>query len=157
MKAVLHVYGDQKGVVWAADSFQGFPKPKPDLYPEDEGDRCWEQSLGVSVNEVRRNFEKYALLDERVRCIEGCFSDTMPNAPINQLAVLRLDGDTYEFTIVVLENLYKKVSIGGYGIIDDYGYVAACQKATDDFRAKNKITEQLIKIDWTSVFWQPQH
>lgn len=154
MKAVLDVYGDEKRVVWVADSFQGLPKPNSEKYPEDKGDRFWEQSLGVSVTEVKRNFEKYGLLDDQVHFIEGFFSDTMPTAPMNQLAVLRLDGDMYESTIVVLENLYKKVSIGGYVIVDDYGCVAACKKATDDFRAKYNITEPLVIIDWTGVFWQ---
>jgi O-methyltransferase len=154
MKAVLEVYGATDRAVWVADSFQGLPKPDPDKYPADQGDTFWTQSLDVSADDVRANFRRYGLLDERVRFLVGFFSDTMPGAPIDKLAVLRLDGDMYESTIVVLENLYPKLSPGGYVIVDDYGCVPACKQATEDYRARHGITEPVQRIDWTGVFWQ---
>ena len=33
---------------------------------------------------------------------------------------MRLDSDLYESTMVGLESLYPKLSVGGYAIIDDY-------------------------------------
>jgi Macrocin-O-methyltransferase (TylF) len=48
------------------------------------------------------------------------FNDTLPDAPIDRLAVLRLDGDMYESTIEALNALYHKVSYGGSVIVDDY-------------------------------------
>jgi O-methyltransferase len=36
-------------------------------------------------------------------------------------------------------NLYPKLSVDGYVIIDDYGAVDACRKAVDDFRASYQI------------------
>jgi hypothetical protein len=47
----------------------------------------------------------FALLDEQVRFLEGWFRDTLPGAPIERLAVLRLDGDLYESTMQALECL----------------------------------------------------
>ena len=41
-------------------------------------------------------------VDDRVRFLEGWFRDTLPTAPIDQLAVLRLDGDLYESTMDAL-------------------------------------------------------
>ena len=79
--------------------------------------------------------------------------DTLPAAPFEKLAVMRLDGDMYESTMDALINLYPKLSIGGYAIIDDYNDIAACRKAVDDYRAAYKITEPLVGIDWTGVFW----
>lgn len=155
MKAVLKVYGDQTKLVWLADSFQGLPKPD-ERYPQDARDRLWESSqvLGISQDEVKANFARYGLLDEQVRFLVGWFKDTLPMAPIKQLAVLRLDGDMYSSTMDALQSLYHKLSPGGYAIIDDYGCIPACKQAVDDFRAERGITEGLREIDWSGVFWQ---
>lgn len=155
MRAPLKVYGDNERIVWLADSFQGLPKPSPQLYGMDAGDRHWRQTfLAVSVEEVKQNFVRYGLLDEQVRFLVGWFSDTLPQAPIDQLGVLRLDGDMYESTMDALRYLYPKLSIGGYTIVDDYGAVPGCKAAIEDFRAEHGITEELKQIDWSGVFWQ---
>jgi O-methyltransferase len=69
MRAALKAYGDQDRSVWLADSFQGLPQPDPARYPVDEGDPHHQLApyLGVSVEEVKTNFERYGLFDERVR------------------------------------------------------------------------------------------
>jgi O-methyltransferase len=155
IRAVLKAYGDTTRTVWAADSFEGLPKPDPEAYPADEGDRLWtKEELAVSLDEVKANFTRYGLLDDQVQFLVGWFRDTLPAAPIQRLAVLRLDGDMYESTIVALRALYPKVSIGGYVIIDDYGAVRGCRKAVDDFRNEHAIADELREIDWTGVFWQ---
>lgn len=154
MKAVLDVYGAMDRNVWAADSFQGMPKPNPEKYPADKGDRFWSHSLDVSIDAVKANFRRYGLLDERVKFLVGFFSETIPSAPIDSLAVLRLDGDMYESTYVVLEQLYPKLSQGGYVIIDDYGCVPTCKQATEDFRAAQGITKRIQRVDGSVIFWQ---
>jgi O-methyltransferase len=103
---------------------------------------------------VRLNFARYGLLDDRVKFLVGWFKDTLPNAPIEKLAVLRLDGDLYESTIESLDALYAKVSPGGYVIADDYGSIPACRKAVDDFRARHGVTAQINRIDWAGAYWQ---
>jgi O-methyltransferase len=156
MRAVLKAYADSDRLVWAVDSFAGLPKPDPARYPEDAGDRLWESNdyLGVSLERVQANFARYGLLDEQVRFVKGWFKDTLPHAPIRQIAVLRLDGDMYESTMDVLNNLYEKVSEGGYIIVDDYGALKNCKAAIDEFRGLRDIQEPLQQVDWTGVFWQ---
>lgn len=155
MRGVLKVYGDTSRVVWVADSFSGLPKPDVDLYPADAGDRhhTWTQ-LAVSLEEVQDNFFRYGLLDEQVRFLPGWFSDTLPYAPIERLAVLRLDGDMYSSTMEAFTHLYPKLAVGGYVIVDDYSAVPGCRAATEDFRARHGIIEPLERIDWTGVFWK---
>ena len=154
MRAVLKAYGDATRVVWAADSFAGLPDPDPARFPADEGVRYSEYGqLAVPLEVVRANFERYGLLDEQVRFLPGWFRDTLPCAPIGQLAVLRLDGDMYESTMVALQALYPKVSPGGYVIVDDYK-LARCRSAVDDYRAEHDVKEELKQIDWTGVFWR---
>ncbi len=148
MRAFLEAYSEPQRRVWVCDSFEGLPKPK-DEYEADSGSRLWESEyLAVSMDEVKRNFDFYGLLDERVRFIKGFFSDTMPTAPIDQIAILRLDGDMYESTIVVLEYLYPKVSPVGIVIIDDYGMLPECNRAVEDYRLKHEITDPLQIIGY---------
>jgi O-methyltransferase len=155
MRALLKEMNITDRNVWVADSFEGLPKPDAIKYPADKGDKHYQfDFLKVSIEDVKHNFEKYGLLDERVKFLKGWFKDTLPTAPISKLAVLRLDGDMYESTKDGLVNLYPKLSKGGYIIIDDWGAVPACKKAVEDYRKLHNITEEINLIDWTGVFWK---
>ncbi|MFP5220117.1 MAG: TylF/MycF/NovP-related O-methyltransferase [Actinomycetes bacterium] len=155
MRGVLAAHGVTDRTVWVADSFAGLPRPDADRYPADAGDDHWTRpELAVGLDEVQRNFAKYGLLDDQVRFLRGWFSDTLPDAPIATIAVLRLDGDLYESTTDALTALYPKVAPGGFVVIDDYGAIEACRQATDDFRASRGITEELVQIDWTGYVWR---
>ena len=155
MTAVLEAYGDRDRRVWVADSFEGLPKPDAEQFPVDAGDTHWTKShLAVSVEQVKANFARYNLLDDRVQFLKGWFKDTLPGAPIDQLAVMRLDGDMYESTIEALEALYPKLSVGGFVIIDDYGDIAQAREATTDFRNTHGITDEIIPIDHAGVYWR---
>ena len=155
MRAVIQALGDMKRKVWVADSFRGLPKPNPNKYPADRGlDLSTARQLAVPLETVKRNFEWYGMLDDRVIFLPGWFSDSLPTAPINKLALIRLDGDLYESTIDGLKHLYPKLSIDGYVIIDDYNSVPAAKQATDDFRKEHGITEQLMEVDWSAVYWK---
>ena len=155
MRAVLYAYGITDRTVWAADSFQGLPRPDPVRYPADADDELWKASaLAVSLDDVKANFAAYGLLDDQVRFLVGWFRDTLPAAPIDRLAVMRLDGDLYESTMDALTALYPRLSVGGYVIVDDYGAMASCRKAVEDFRAERGITDEITPIDWTGVYWR---
>jgi O-methyltransferase len=156
MRAVLKAYGCTDRVVWAADSFQGLPRPNADSFPADSHDRhwTWNDTLAVSLEDVKSNFARYGLLDDQVHFLPGWFRDTLPAAPIHQLAVLRLDGDMYESTFDALQFLYPKLSVGGYVIVDDYWCAPGCKPAVEDYRSQHDIKEELIRIDWSGVFWR---
>lgn len=155
MRAALEAYGDTTRRVWVADSFKGLPPPDP-RYPADSGNTLWNDSrLAASVDQVKANFACYGLLDDRVHFLVGWFRDTLPGAPIDELSILRLDGDLYESTMDALRSLYPKLSVGGYIIVDDYRVEAlGCRQAVDEFRAEHEITEPIQVIDWAGVFWQ---
>lgn len=155
MRGILKAYGIADRVVWAADSFEGLPKPDPEKYEADKDDKFYMfNELCVSLEIVKENFKKYDLLDDQVQFLKGWFKDTLPNAPIKKLAVLRLDGDMYESTMDALVHLYPKLSTGGYAIIDDWGSVEGCRLAVLDYRKKNNIAEDIIPIDSDGVYWQ---
>ncbi len=100
---------------------------------------------------------KYGLLDNQVQFLAGWFCDTLPKAPIHRLAVMRLDGDMYESTMDALRALYPKLSVGGFVIIDDFGYLESCRAAVMDYRAEFGIAEEIKQIDWGGVYWQRLH
>jgi hypothetical protein len=155
MRAMLKAYGVTDRCVWVADSFEGLPPPDERNYPPDAGDRLHEaRELAISLEQVKANFDKYGLLDDQVRFLKGWFRDTLPVAPIQRLAVLRLDGDMYQSTMDALVNLYPKLSQGGFIIVDDYGAIPACRQAVNDYRSADGITEEIRSIDWTGIFWQ---
>jgi O-methyltransferase len=103
---------------------------------------------------VRRYFARYGLLDDGVRFLPGWFRDTLPAAPVKRLATLRVDADMYESTTTALEALFDRVSIGGFVIVDDYGAVAGCRRAVDDFRSRHGVSDRLVQVDWTGVWWR---
>jgi O-methyltransferase len=158
MRAVLRAYGDTERTVWAADSYAGLPAPDAERYEADTGYNLAASAgyelLAIPVEEVQANFARYGLLDDQVRFLVGWFRDTLPTAPIERIAVLRLDGDLYESTMDALNALYEKLSIGGFLIIDDYYSWEPCQLAIKDFRAAHGINEPIQEIDWTGAYWR---
>jgi hypothetical protein len=155
MRAVLNAYQVTDRRVWVADSFQGVPPPDLQRYPADaESTFHTFKELSVPLETVRRNFEKYGLLDDQVVFLKGWFKDTLPTVQIRRLALLRMDGDLYESTIVALNALYDKLSPGGYVIVDDY-HGSGCRNAIGDFLSARKIpSSRLSEIDGVGVFWQ---
>jgi O-methyltransferase len=154
MRAYLETYEMPDRIVWAADSFEGLPVP---THPADAGfdySAARLPVLAVSLDEVKRVFSRYDLLDDRVRFIKGWFRDSLPAAPIEKLALLRLDGDLYESTWDALNALYDKVVAGGFVIIDDHGDFPPCRKAVEDFRRLRGITEPIEAIDWSGAYWR---
>lgn len=154
MRGVLAAYGVTDRIVWGADSFEGVPAS---THPQDAGldlSAATFPVLAVSVEEVEELFRRYGLLDERVRFLKGLFKDTLADAPIESLAVLRLDGDLYESTMDALVPLYDRVSPGGFVIVDDYYSCAPCGRAVDEFRSSRAIASPLEQIDAQSVYWR---
>jgi hypothetical protein len=162
MRAVLKVLDVHDRTVWAADSFKGLPEPDAEKFPlehkafKSAAMTKYYKHLLAGLDDVRRNFEAYGMLDGQVKFLEGWFKDTLPAAPIEKIAVLRLDGDYYESTRDALVNLYHKVSVGGYVIIDDYGEASwtYCRKAVDEFREGRGISDPMVKVDAPCSFWR---
>jgi O-methyltransferase len=154
MRGILKALDCKNKLVYVADSFEGLPEPDDVKYPADKGSRYHKmEELVASIDEVKGNFKNYNLLDDQVVFLKGFFKYTLPVAPIEKLSILRLDGDMYESTMDALVNLYPKLSIGGFIIIDDYA-IPNCKKAIDDYRSQNKIEEKIEQVDWTGIYWK---
>ena len=162
MRAVLKANHVTDRIVWVADSFEGLPKPNAEKFPIEAKAHAGPvmrkayQNFAVSLEVVKKNFSDYGLLDEQVKFLKGWFKDSLPTAPIERLALLRLDGDYYESTMDSLVSLYDKLSVGGFVIVDDYGEAnwTYCRKAVDDFRLSRNIVSSLSQVDSKCFYWK---
>jgi hypothetical protein len=154
MRAILSAYDQTHRRVLVADSFEGLPPPNSQKYPADKRDSLSNfNELAVSLDDVKRNFEAYNLLDSQVQFVKGFFRDTLGKLENERFALIRLDGDMYESTMDALTALYDKVSPGGYVIVDDYGGIKACRKAVHDFLEQRGLTPEIHKVDVSAVWW----
>ena len=156
LRALQVAYGEEDRVTWVADSFAGVPPPDHPVDREHELDLTEERHpwMAAGIEAVRDNFATYDLLSDNVRFLPGLFADTLPSAPVERLAILRLDGDLYASTRDTLAALYDRVSPGGFVIVDDYGCLKPCRLAVDEFLAERGLEVELHQVDWTRVCWR---
>ena len=124
MRGVLEAHGDPDRSGWSSPTpSRACPSPTPSATrPTPPTSTHTAEELAISLDEVRANFERYGLLDDRVEFLEGWFRDTLPRlARPRPGRCVRLDGDLYESTMDGLTNLYPQLSPGGFLIVDDYG------------------------------------
>lgn len=154
LRALQVAYGQPQRRTWLADSFEGLPAPTHEAdtnYDFSEGQQPW---LAFPRAAVEDNFRTYDLLSEEVVFLPGWFRDTLENAPVPALAILRLDADLYESTREVLVALYDRVSPGGFIVIDDYDAFTPCRTAVQEFRAQRGIAAPIRHIDRMAVYWR---
>jgi hypothetical protein len=150
-RKVMAIYGMGDRHSFVCDSFEGLPAPRHgDRDPED---RVYKgiNFLGVPLEDVQNNFAAYCELNDRVHFYKGYFVNSMPKVRQYlldhnmKLSVLRADGDMYDSTIDILYNLYDLVEVGGYIVIDDFGWTSHDWKARDavmDFRRIHDIEDK---------------
>ncbi len=109
MRGILKAYNIVDKFVWVAHSFEGLPPLNIDQYPKDVLSPVLNtfSELCVSLEQVQQNFAVYHLLDIQVQFLKGWFKDSISIAPIEKIALLRLDGDYYESIMDSLNALYK--------------------------------------------------
>jgi hypothetical protein len=156
LRALQVAYGEDDRVTWLADSFEGVPPPTHPVDRDHDLDLTearlpW---MAAGIDAVRDNFDTYDLLSDGVRFLPGLFADTLPQAPVERLAILRVDGDLYSSTRETLDAMYDRVSDGGYVIVDDYGCLEPCRLAVDGFVAERGLDIELNQVDWTRVCWR---
>jgi O-methyltransferase len=75
---------------------------------------------------------------------KGWFDKTLPGfEPPEPIAILRLDADWFDSTIVCLESLVRHMSKGGIVILDDYFTWDGCSRAVHHFLAKTESTARV--------------
>ena len=153
LRALLRQLGENDRVVWGADTFRGLPPPDLDRFPDDAALAGHTGSYAAGLDEVEVNLDRFGLRDG-VRLLPGPFAETLPDAPVERLAVLRLDADLQSSTAEVLAALYPRLAPGGWCIVDDYGSFPGCRRAVDEYRTEHGIDGELHWVDTTLVRWR---
>jgi Macrocin-O-methyltransferase (TylF) len=151
MRALLAVHGVTDRQVIAADSFAGIPqseKFKHDFV------NSWTDRWEASLAEVRAAISRFGLLDEQVELLEGHFSDSLPRLKGRELALIRLDADSYDSTETALVQLYPLLNPGGVVIVDDW-HLIGCRIAVDNFRKMNRLAGE-IQVTAGNAWWIKQ-
>lgn len=143
------------------DSFEGIPNPSAIDYEEWMEDSWGVQrkdANGLLVASGKIAAEKHfseELLSKtvgypmnQVTFHVGWFQNTVPTSTtsIGPIALLRLDGDLYESTLVCLRHLYPLVVRGGFIIVDDYLF-KGCRLACDEYFAEIGAKPYMHHID----------
>jgi O-methyltransferase len=116
---------DYRGVA-AADSHAALARGEP--YP------AFLEYL--PYDQVRAAFARTGYPENRLHFVRGLVEDTVPAQAPGTIALLRLDTDYYQSTRHELTHLAPRIPAGGILLIDDYGHFRGCQKAVDEFVAR---------------------
>lgn len=154
MRAVLNALQNTQRTVWVADSFRGFPEAELAAHGIENPEQFNRQA--ASLAEVKALFARYQLLDDQVRFLPGFFEETLAEAPVKNLALLRLDSDFYASTACTLKYLYPRVVTGGFVIIDDYYIFEGCRRAVREYRSAHQIKAPVERIDAAAIFWRKE-
>jgi cephalosporin hydroxylase len=159
LRAFLDAYEMHKPSVWLADEFRAASDgksagemPFPGAPPLPGGGVGFPDLKG-DLNTVRDGFDRFGLLDDRVRFLAGPLASTLPDASIDKIALLALGDSVRADAGEVLEALYDRVTVGGFVVIDKYA-AEKCRAAVDGFRARRGITEPRERIDWSAQRWR---
>lgn len=138
------------------DSFEGLPEPT---------ERDGQRAIGLSEENLfvaGRNFADHDDVttslatfgfSDRTITHKGWFEDTVaPSAIDRPIGILRLDGDWYASTKLVLDRLYDNVVTGGLVIIDDYYDWPGCSQAVHDFLSERRLPDVLMTLANKVVF-----
>jgi O-methyltransferase len=147
------------------DSFLGLPEPRAEV----DGALAVREADGRSTGALKPVGIGAVPLDEAQQLLEkevkypahlikfhvGWFQQTLPcdADEIEQIALLRIDGDWYDSTKVCLDYLYSKVCRNGVIVIDDYGHYDGCRRAVTEFLTKLKEPIMLHHIDYSGRYW----
>jgi len=143
LRGLLEAYYLGRRRVWVAQRFCGGREPAENGAPD----------FAYDLNTVRDAFQRFKLLDDRVRFIQGPPAETLAEAPLDDVALLRVDGHDADDVRGALEAVYARMSPGGFVVVDDY-WDERCQAAVEAFRSEHGVVEPLERIDWSGAAWR---
>ena len=156
--SVIKKYSKQRRKLYSFDSFEGMPEPTREdvLFNGTEAQYVgWGTGTCSASKEYVMNIWSQMSLSDIIIPVEGYFEFTLPQKrkEIGSIALLHLDGDWYNSTKAILDNLYDNLITGGILQVDDYGHWAGCKKAIHEFELQNNLKFAINNIDGTGVWF----
>ncbi|HMJ71706.1 MAG TPA: TylF/MycF/NovP-related O-methyltransferase [Cyclobacteriaceae bacterium] len=131
------------------DSFEGLP-PAKDI--DGHAALEWQRNTGADNYydncTAEESFARNAMKrsgHEDFRIYKGWFEQTVGSFDGRQIAILRLDGDWYDSTMVCLTHLFPRVAKGGIVILDDYYQWDGCSRAVHDYLSRERSASRLLQ------------
>ncbi|MEO6629192.1 MAG: CmcI family methyltransferase, partial [Aquihabitans sp.] len=150
LRGGLDAYELGERTVWVVDPFMA-----SDLDTPKTGDPLAARlaRLRADLSQVRDGFEKFDLLTDGVRFVQGPYRESLGDAPVGPIAILRLGESLGAELPVVLTQLLPKVSQGGAVIIEGVGLprIDALVSAT---LARLGVTAPIERVDWNTISWR---
>jgi predicted SAM-dependent methyltransferase/glycosyltransferase involved in cell wall biosynthesis len=155
---IIKKYSVSQRKLYSLDTFEGMPQPsQEDIHegiPADE--TGWGSGTCTGTVENLLNLSEKLGVQDIIVPVKGLFQDTLPelSKKIGRISFLHMDGDWYESTKAILENVYDNVVSEGFIQVDDYGHWEGCRKAVDEYFKKHSISVKINQIDATGVWFQ---
>ena len=157
MAAVIQRYSKQQRYLYAFDSFEGMPLPTDaDQFNQIPADATgWGTGTCAAPESSVREICTQLGVWQIVQTVKGYFEHTLPTVrnAIGMIAFLHMDGDWYESTKNILDNLYDRVVNHGVIQVDDYGHWSGCRQAIHEFESQRQIHFDIKPIDSTGVWF----
>jgi O-methyltransferase len=146
-------YGDVRKKVYMLDSFEGLPPvtardgPLAAAWQSDTTSPIYYDNCRASLGELREALLMLGLPPQTWELVPGWFADSLP--PLverlrdDEIALLRLDGDWYDSTLICLEHLVPLVHEGGLVLIDDYYAWDGCACAVHDYLSRHGLAYRI--------------
>ncbi|MDA0657085.1 MAG: class I SAM-dependent methyltransferase [Proteobacteria bacterium] len=120
------------------DSFQGLPvataQDGADALGQQRNGDLWFDDNTADHGQFLKDLEKFKPAGVTTTVHKGWFEDTLSEFPKDgRIAVLRLDGDWYDSTLVCFQALWDRVIPNGLVLIDDYYDWSGCTNAVHRF------------------------
>jgi hypothetical protein len=109
-----------------------------------DGECTWHN---FPLDDVRANMARAQYPEDATFFYPGLVQDTLPANDSSEIALLRLDTNLYESTVVECAQLIPKMAPGGVLIIDDYFRWLGQQKAVDEYLNSAGLHMLLTRVD----------
>lgn len=155
MALTIKRYTKQPRVLYACDSFAGMPEPtEEDKHRNTRAESTgWGTGTCAASEEYIQELCGESGVSEIVKTVKGSFQETLPQlrSQVDSIALLHADGDWYESTRAIFENLYDRIGDRGTIQVDDYGYWEGCRQAIQEFAERRHLKFDITVLDSTGV------
>ncbi|MCC5951659.1 MAG: class I SAM-dependent methyltransferase [Acidimicrobiia bacterium] len=154
LRGYLAAFDMNVPTTWIVDRFRA----TDDSVETDQEEKRWGgpglPALQADLNNVRDAFARFDLFGDRVRFLQGPAADTLPEAPIDKVALLHIGRQSEpEDVTATLEQLYAKLAVGGFVVVEQYGDEAIAS-AVDDFRSRWSVPDEIERIGAQGCRWR---
>lgn len=136
------------------DSFEGLPPATPEdgpaatAYQADVTSLHYRDNCRATVEEFDSVISRAGVPSSNRQIVQGFYEKTFPTfdmTSVGPIAVLRLDADWYDSTMLCLNKFWANVAEGGIVLIDDYQTWDGCTKAVNEFFGAKDPTQRICQ------------